>query len=108
MKQYANYGDQRLQSYCVHCGGSTETRDHAPSKVFLDEPYPANLPVLPSCAECNEGFSLDEEYTACFLECVLCGSTIPELLRRKKVKRILEERGPSYAHRTLKKRNTNN
>ena len=89
MKQFPNLGDQRQQNYCVHCGGSTETRDHAPSKIFLDTPYPENLPVLPACPTCNEGFSLDEEYLACFIECVLHGTTDPDKLSRKKVSRIL-------------------
>ncbi len=89
MDQLKNYGDQRQEGFCVHCGGSTETRDHAPSKILLDEPYPTNLPVLPACAICNEGFSADEEYLACFVECVIHGSTDPSRLAREKVKRIL-------------------
>ena len=38
---------------------------------------------------CNQGFSFDEEYLACFLQCVLVGSSDPELVRRPKVKRAL-------------------
>ena len=91
MDQIPNYGDQRQQGFCVHCGGTTETRDHAPSKILLDKPYPANLPVLPACPSCNEGFSADEEYLACFVECVLHGSTDPVKLSRQKVSRILAE-----------------
>ena len=89
MRQIRNYGDKRQTEFCVHCGGSTETRDHAPSKILLDKPYPTNLPVLPSCAECNEGFSLNEEYTACFIECALCGSTDPDEITRDAIKKIL-------------------
>lgn len=89
MRQIKNYGDKRQTEFCVHCGGSAETRDHAPSKILLDRPYPTNLPVLPSCAECNEGFSLDEEYTACFIECALCGSTDPDNIARDAIKKIL-------------------
>lgn len=91
MEQIPNYGDQRQQGFCVHCGGTTETRDHAPSKILLDKPYPRNLPVLPACPTCNEGFSTDEEYLACFIECVLHGSTDPDKQARKKVSRILAE-----------------
>ena len=91
MEQIPNYGDQRQQDFCVHCGGTTETRDHAPSKILLDKPYPTNLPVLPACPACNEGFSADEEYLACFVECVLHGSTDPVKLSRQKVSRILAE-----------------
>jgi len=89
MKQMANYGDDRQKGFCVHCGGSTETRDHAPSKVLLDKPYPANLPILPCCQKCNEGFSLDEEYLACFVECIVSGLTEPSKLQRDNIKRIL-------------------
>jgi hypothetical protein len=69
-----------------------------PSKVFLDEPYPANLPVVPACAVCNCGFSPDEEYLACLIECTLAGSAEPADVPRAKVKRILE-RTPALASR---------
>jgi hypothetical protein len=91
MDQLRDLGDQRQQGFCVHCGGSTETRDHAPSRILLDKPYPTNLPVLPACPTCNEGFSSDEDYLACFIECVLHGSTDPNKLSREKVIRKLAE-----------------
>lgn len=91
MKQTRNLGDYRQTIFCVHCGRSTETRDHAPSKIFLDKPYPENLPVLPCCGICNEGFSLDEQYMACFIESAICGSTNPDELKRDKIKRIFKE-----------------
>ena len=69
-----------------------ETRDHVPSKVLLDEPYPANLPVVPACRACNESFSRDEEYLACLLECVLAGSTHVENFQRPKIRKILARR----------------
>jgi hypothetical protein len=81
--------DERFLGRCVYCGGTPCTRDHVPSKILLDDPLPANLPIVESCADCNQGFSLDEEYFACFLECVLVGSTDPEFVRRPKVKRAL-------------------
>ena len=89
MDNLRNFGDQRMQGFCVHCGGPPETRDHAPSKIFLDEPYPSNLPVAPCCANCNEGFSLDEQYVACLVECVLHGSTDPGKLSRKRIAKTL-------------------
>jgi len=76
----------------VYCGGAVETRDHVPSRVLLDEPYPSNLPVVPACGTCNQGFSLDEEYLACLVECVICGSSAPNDITRPKVRRILAER----------------
>lgn len=81
--------DDRLTGACVYCGGQPETRDHVPSRVFLDDPMPDNVPVVEACQECNHGFSLDEEYVACLLECVLRGSVDTECLLRDKVKRIL-------------------
>lgn len=89
MKRLPNDGDVRQTYFCVHCGGPTETKDHAPSKVFLDLPYPLTRPTLPSCGECNNGFSDDEEYVACFVECVIRGTTNPNGLKREKVAKAL-------------------
>lgn len=93
MDQLRTYGDKRELACCVYCGsGAVETRDHVPSRVLLDEPYPSNLPVVPACGMCNQGFSLDEEYLACLVECVICGSSAPNLVTRPKVRRILADR----------------
>lgn len=82
--------DERLiVEWCAYCGGPADTLDHVPSKVLLDDPVPEYPPRVPACLACNRGFSLDEEYTACFLECVLAGSTDPARLRRPKVQRAL-------------------
>ncbi len=83
--------DKRLTGMCVHCGARPNTRDHVPSKVLLDEPYPAELPVVEACERCNNDFSLDEEYLSCFLECVICGTVDSSEIRRQKVRRILNE-----------------
>jgi hypothetical protein len=84
--------DERLKTdACIYCFGEANTRDHVPPKVFLDEPYPSQLPVLDACEVCNIGSSLDEQYLSCFLECVLCGSSEPDRLQRPKIKRILSE-----------------
>lgn len=77
---------------CVYCGRQPNTRDHVPSRVFLDDPMPDNVPVVDACDRCNQGFSLDEEYVACLLECVLRGSVDSDALHRDKVKRILAEK----------------
>lgn len=81
--------DERLIGSCVYCGAEPDSRDHVPSKILLDDPLPADLPVVEACSTCNGGFSLDEEYLACFLECVIAGSTDPASLARDKVKSIL-------------------
>lgn len=88
--------DERLKGSCVYCGGRPDTVDHVPSRVFLDDPLPENLPVVEACRECNGGFSLDEEYLACLLECVIAGTTETEGLVREKVKRALS-RNPRLA-----------
>lgn len=90
MEQLQSYADERLVASCVYCGHATETRDHVPSRILLDEPYPENLPVVPSCATCNAGFSLDEEYLACLVDCVLAGSV--EDVRRPKIRRTLQQK----------------
>lgn len=91
MRQFENFGDQRYQGYCVHCGGDNGTRDHAPSKTLLERPLPENLPVAPACRKCNNGFSDDEEYVACLLECVLTGTTDPARIVRPEIARALEK-----------------
>ncbi len=68
-----------------------ETRDHVPSKVLLDRPFPENLPVVLSCYSCNQDFSLDEEYFACIIECMKHKTTEPENLSREKVKQIFKK-----------------
>jgi hypothetical protein len=57
MQQLRCYGDDRNKGFCVHCGGPNETVDHVPSKVLLDEPYPANLMAASVCRQCNNDFS---------------------------------------------------
>lgn len=85
MDQLKDYADSRLVNGCIYCAGPEETRDHVPSRVFLDAPFPENLPVLPACWTCNNGFSLDEEYVACLIESAVAGSTDPACLRRPRV-----------------------
>lgn len=98
MKQIQNLGDSRQTAMCAYCGGMTTTRDHVPSRILLDEPYPENLPVVPACETCNQGFSQDEEYMACLLECAINGTTDVSRLSRDKVIRILS-RKPSLVER---------
>jgi hypothetical protein len=89
MDQLKDYADDRLINGCVYCTGPEETRDHVPSRVLLDAPFPENLPVVCSCYSCNQGFSRDEEYLACLLESVLAGSVEPDTIERPKVADIL-------------------
>lgn len=64
---YTNWEKGR-PSGCIYCGKPANTREHVPSKSLLMEPFPENLPTIPACFECNNGFSADEEYFICFLE----------------------------------------
>lgn len=84
--------DDRFNGICVYCGAYPDTRDHVPSKVLLDEPYPIGLPVVACCKECNNSFSYDEVYIACFIECVINGTSEPNSLNRQKIKRILTKK----------------
>lgn len=92
MEQLKSYGDTRALAFCAFCGGVPSTRDHCPSRVFLDEPFPENLPVVPACAACNGKFSESEEYLACLLSCVIAGSTELDMQSREKTKRILSSK----------------
>ncbi|NOT48825.1 MAG: hypothetical protein HOP17_13880 [Acidobacteria bacterium] len=76
-KLHKEYGlDLRLEYQgCAFCGGSPTTTDHVPSKAFLSKPYPDNFPQVPACKECNQSFSMDEQYVTCLLDCVICGSS---------------------------------
>lgn len=90
--------DERLKGICAYCGAGADSRDHVPSKTLLDEPYPDNLPVAESCSACNTGFSTDEEYLSCLIECVIHGTTEPDNRFREKVAKTLTAR-PSIAAR---------
>ena len=89
MDQLRDYADSRLLNGCIYCGGPAETREHVPSRCLLQRPYPDNLPVVGSCATCNQGFSEDEQYLVCLVESALCGSTDPDKIKRPSVARIL-------------------
>jgi hypothetical protein len=92
--------DDRFRGFCVYCGGPPESRDLVPSKVLLDDPLPPGLPIVEACSTCNSGFSIDEEYVACLLDCVIVGSTDLTQVPRKKVRDILA-RKPQLANRIL-------
>jgi len=92
------FSDERLAGHCVYCGGPPETRDHVPSRFLLDDPLPGNLPVVEACVNCNQSFSLDEEYLGCLIDCAMVGTATPSGSQREKVLRALE-RNSSLAAR---------
>ena len=89
MEQFPDYSDERTEGWCVYCGGPDETRDHVPCRFLLDEPYPDNLPVLPSCRRCNNSLSADEEYVGCLIECAKAGSLEQAARQRAKIREAL-------------------
>jgi hypothetical protein len=105
MQQLLDYGDERNKGWCVFCGGPMETRDHAPSRVLLDEPFPENLPVLACCRSCNSSFSLDEEYLACLIECARTGS-LEQARARPKIAKILGRKPALESRLTAARRET--
>ncbi|CAN8139508.1 HNH endonuclease 5 domain-containing protein [uncultured Thiomicrorhabdus sp.] len=90
MQQLNDFADSRLINGCIYCGGPQETREHVPSKIFLNKPFPENLPVMPACRKCNNDFSLDEEYVACLIGCMKSKSTNPEKISDKRVSKTLK------------------
>lgn len=98
MEQLNDYADRRLLLGCIYCGDEDSTREHVPSRVLLDKPYPENLPVVGACRPCNNGFSQDEEYFACLIESVIAGSTEPTKIRRPTIAALLQ-RSPALQAR---------
>ena len=95
MKAIDEFSDERHKTWCLHCGKvlaqSPTNRDHVPSKVLLDRPLPANLPLVEICVACNSGHSIDEEYFVAFLGAVLSGHTQPQ-------NQVLERAGAVFRH----------
>jgi hypothetical protein len=89
--RFGPMGDQRQLAACVLCGGPCESRDHAPSRVFLEPPYPDQLSVVGACLRCNQRASLDEEYVACLIECAAVGSVDADRMRPR-IRRKLQEK----------------
>ncbi len=60
---------QKTIEKCAYCREKKEaTRDHVISRALFPEKYDKTNPIIvPSCRECNNGFSKDEEYFRQFL-----------------------------------------
>lgn len=57
-----------MNSICYLCGDKpADTRDHIFPKNLFPRPLPSNLPTVPSCGECNNSLSNDEELFRAFL-----------------------------------------
>ncbi len=64
---------------CVYCGRKATTSDHVIPRCLLEKPYPPNLLTVPSCRDCNAGFSQDEEY---FLAVMAQSGFVPTLMSK--------------------------
>ncbi len=48
---------------CVYCQQRRATEpDHVPPRALFPRPWPKDLIEVPSCSECNRGFSKDDEW----------------------------------------------
>lgn len=89
--------DERLvQNICSLCGevitpDTKITKEHVIPRVFLEKPFPKELPTTLSCLKCNNSYSIDEQYLACLIECVISGTTDPNKIVRKRISRTLEK-----------------
>lgn len=64
-----------LEPRCYNCGAAqASTREHVIPRAPVPEPRPSNLPTVPACVPCNQGFSKDEEYLRDRLAVVMTGS----------------------------------
>ena len=91
MKQLKNYADDRNSNICIYCHSGQLTKEHAPSKILLDEPFPPNLPVVASCLNCNNKYSYDEEYVACLIEVMRTNATNIDMIKRNKIKTAMNK-----------------
>lgn len=96
MREIKEFTDDRLKSWCIHCGTTIadvpSNRDHVPTKSLLtktcrergasyDSGAGDDLDYLPQvivCQRCNSGFSSDENYLLCVLHAVVAGSLYPD------------------------------
>ena len=94
--------NKRFDSICIYCRANVaNSREHLPSRVFLDTPYPEQYSIVPACEKCNGGFSADEVYVSSFIdklrstlsnnEFLLRENTIATINHDKELAKILNE-----------------
>ncbi|MCV7032217.1 hypothetical protein [Mycobacterium sherrisii] len=109
MEHIAEFGDERQKAWCVHCGellDSGSTRDHIPTRAFLDKPYPAHLPVVEVCLACNKGLSKDEQYFVALLGCIMSGTAEVDDQPDRRIAQMLAE-SPGLRERIASARRVN-
>lgn len=61
--------NKRFNSICIYCRTNVaNSREHLPSRIFLDTPYPVEYSIVPACKKCNGSFSADEVYVSSFID----------------------------------------
>ena len=61
--------NKRFHSICIYCRTNVaNSREHLPSRIFLDIPYLEEYSIVPACKKCNGGFSADEVYVSSFID----------------------------------------
>ena len=84
--------DKKGQFKCIYCGNKADSREHIPSKIFLNEPFPTNLAILPSCKKCNYSFSEYEQYLACLIDYVQYKINNLKIVKRSKIQKTFNSR----------------
>lgn len=56
--------------------------------MFLEKPYPNELPVLPACRSCNNGFSDDELYVETYIDSLKYLSGYSSSLREQNLEKL--------------------
>src|SRR6266571_2338345 len=66
---------KRRTRECVYCGEVKHvSREHVIPTCLFIQPYPPNLITVPSCDECNNAKSLNDDYLRDMLACDIFGS----------------------------------
>lgn len=107
MREIEDFTDDRLKTWCIHCGHAiadiVSNRDHVPTKSLLtkalrdrgadyDGGSSEELDYLPQviiCRNCNSSFSPDENYLLCVLHAVMAGSLYPDPTKNPEAAAIL-------------------
>jgi len=69
-QEIAPVSDRKVASVpkrCVYCGAQATTKDHVPPKSLFPSEYRDQLVTVPSCKQCNEGASKDDEFFRLFV-----------------------------------------
>lgn len=100
-KMYLEFRRDGLRK-CIYCGNTADTREHAPSKIFLNEPYPNDLIVLPACKDCNNSFSADELYSEVYIDSLKYLSGFKDSLSKENTIRLYKSTAFSDAQNAYK------